>query len=382
MHIRRVGRAGAFAIASLLVFSGTALADSVAADGDQISPGVQTYVDLGSVSPGATIARDVPLTLFCGGLHHVDPGQIVTVGVAATTVPSEGGSIVATDVTIGPGPSSWADDTAGISGCSGPMWVGAATPSHVSLVAPMTPGLDYTFVVEYGRTFEPAGVADASSITGFTSVAFVLDVVDAGPVDGVPPTFTGTADDIDVVTTDPAGAVVEFPLPTATDDTDPSPAVGCMPAPGSLFAVGSTVVTCTATDAAGNAANLVFAVNVHPGAVAWETPVRASGTVVNRGRSLPIKVRAWIDGAPVSGSARFDLAPCGDPTTVVLTVDAGRQVAPGRWMTVLDTAALAAPCYRVELVVGDHAMGSFDLSLVGASTSARCAAQRWPNRHS
>lgn len=379
---REVGRAGALAIASLLLFSGTALADSVAADGDQISPGVQTYVDLGSVAPGASIDREVALTLFCGGLHHVDPGQLVTVSEVSTTVPAHGGSITAAEVTIGPVPSSWADDRAGISGCSGPMWVEAATPSHVSVVAPTTPGLDYTFVVEYGRTFEPAGVADASSITGFTSVAFVLDVVDAPPVDGVPPTFTGTPGDIDVVTTDPAGAVVEFPLPTATDDTDPSPVVGCEPAPGSLFAVGSTAVTCTATDGAGNAASLGFAVTVHLGRVAWETPVRASGMVVNRGRSLPLKVRAWMDGVPMSGSARLDLSPCSDPTTVAATVDAGRQVGPGRWMTVLDTVDLAEPCYRVELVVGDHAMGSFDLSAVGAATFARSGQHGWGYRRS
>ena len=382
MRNRRAGRAGALAIASLFVMAGTALADSLAADGDQITPGVQTYVDLGSVAPGATISRDVPMTLFCAGLHHVDQGQIVTVSEVGTTVPAEGGSITATDATIGPVPSGWADDTGGISGCAAPMTVVSTTPSHVTIVAPTVPGLDYAFVVEYGRTFEPAGVADASSITGFTSVAFVLDVVDAAPADGVPPTFSGAPGDIDVVTTDPAGAVVAYALPSATDDTDPTPTVGCVPAPGSLFAVGSTAVTCTASDAAGNTATIGFTVTVHLGGVAWESPVHGSGTVINRGRSLPLKVRAWMDGAPLAGPARFDLVPCGDPTTVAMTVDAGHQVGPGRWMTVFDTRALAGSCYRVEFVVGDHAMGSFELSVLGGAAASRCAPHRWANRHS
>ncbi|HSK16581.1 MAG TPA: HYR domain-containing protein [Gaiellaceae bacterium] len=49
----------------------------------------------------------------------------------------------------------------------------------------------------------------------------------------------------------PAGAVVDYALPTAQDVADPAPVVSCSPAPGSTFPVGETVVTCVATDAAG-----------------------------------------------------------------------------------------------------------------------------------
>lgn len=381
MPRRQVARAGALAIAAVLALSGTALADSLAADGDQVTAGVQTYVDLGSVAPGATISRDVTLTLFCGGLHHVDRGQIVTVSQVATTVPVEGGSITATDATIGPVPSAWADDTAGVSGCSGPMDVAGDMPSHVTLVAPTTPGLEYAFVVEYGRTFTPAGVADSSSITGFTSVAFVLDVVEPASGDTMAPTFTTTPADIDVVTSDPGGMVVDYPVPTAIDDVDPAPTIACDPEPGSTFAVGSTTVTCIASDIAGNSASQAFNVKVHLGGIVWESPVRATGTTVHHGRSLPIKVRAWMDGRSVSGPAHFAVVPCVGSKGAGMTVEAGHQEGPGRWMTVLETGGLTGACYQVSLVVAGHAMGSFELDLVDGSSS-RCSAHRWDHRAS
>jgi len=49
-----------------------------------------------------------------------------------------------------------------------------------------------------------------------------------------------------------AGAVVIYTIPTSTDDIDGPVAVSCTPASGSTFPLGSTVVTCTSHDAAGN----------------------------------------------------------------------------------------------------------------------------------
>ena len=48
--------------------------------------------------------------------------------------------------------------------------------------------------------------------------------------------------------TGPGGAVVTYTPPTATDEGAETPTVGCVPASGSLFAIGLTTVTCTATD--------------------------------------------------------------------------------------------------------------------------------------
>jgi hypothetical protein len=57
------------------------------------------------------------------------------------------------------------------------------------------------------------------------------------------------------------GAIVTFEV-TAEDAVDPSPAVKCLPASGSRFAVGETAVTCTARDSSGNVATASFKVTV------------------------------------------------------------------------------------------------------------------------
>ncbi|MDH3215054.1 MAG: HYR domain-containing protein [Candidatus Krumholzibacteria bacterium] len=57
------------------------------------------------------------------------------------------------------------------------------------------------------------------------------------------------------------GAMVTFEV-IATDDCDPDPTVVCEPPSGSVFPFGETMVTCTATDSAGNTAECTFVVMV------------------------------------------------------------------------------------------------------------------------
>ncbi|MFK7920147.1 MAG: HYR domain-containing protein, partial [Ilumatobacter sp.] len=89
-------------------------------------------------------------------------------------------------------------------------------------------------------------VVTATDVAGMTSSAqstfSVADTID--PVVSVPGDIT--------VPTDPgaSSAVVSFTA-TATDN-DPSPSLSCTPASGAAFVFGTTQVTCTATDAAGN----------------------------------------------------------------------------------------------------------------------------------
>jgi hypothetical protein len=57
-------------------------------------------------------------------------------------------------------------------------------------------------------------------------------------------------------------AVVNFTAPIATDNCDPTPTVICSPASGSIFPLGTTVVTCTATDDCGNSSVSTFNVTI------------------------------------------------------------------------------------------------------------------------
>jgi HYR domain-containing protein len=62
---------------------------------------------------------------------------------------------------------------------------------------------------------------------------------------------------------DGPGEVVSFTI-TATDELDPAPIVTCVPPSGSRFPVGTTTVTCSATDASGNESTCEFPLTVQP----------------------------------------------------------------------------------------------------------------------
>jgi Tol biopolymer transport system component len=91
----------------------------------------------------------------------------------------------------------------------------------------------------------------------------VIDVFRATITSGddVPPALTLPQWPIVVPADRPDGAVVTYEV-TATDAVDPNPTVSCSPPSGSVFPIGDTTVTCTATDASGNVAKGSFAVHV------------------------------------------------------------------------------------------------------------------------
>jgi HYR domain len=67
--------------------------------------------------------------------------------------------------------------------------------------------------------------------------------------------------DLSVDATGPEGATIDYAV-SAADELTPDPVVSCDQQPGSGFPVGTTTVTCTATDAAGNIGTATFAVHV------------------------------------------------------------------------------------------------------------------------
>lgn len=80
------------------------------------------------------------------------------------------------------------------------------------------------------------------------------------PSDTIPPELTVPAD-FSLDATGSAGALVTYAA-SASDNADPSPSLVCVPASGTVFAIGTTSVTCTATDSSGNSANAGFSVHV------------------------------------------------------------------------------------------------------------------------
>jgi hypothetical protein len=87
-----------------------------------------------------------------------------------------------------------------------------------------------------------------------------IGAFESDAVDTTPPVIT-TPGDIIVDATGPAGAVVAYSA-SAIDDVDGPVGVTCSPSPESTFPIGTTHVTCSASDAAGNEARASFDVHV------------------------------------------------------------------------------------------------------------------------
>ncbi len=224
-----------------------------------------------------------------------------------------------------------------------------------------------------GTTTITCAVTDSAGMTD-------TDTVDVTVVDTLAPTLSGVPGDRSVTSDIPTGTVVGWTAPGASDVVDAAPVVACNPASGSTFPVGTTTVTCTATDASGNAASATFQVNVDyvPSVVAtviWGEPVAGDGAtfVANRGRTVPIKASLFVDGQAVrSGVAELTLAPCGGGTSMTLPLG----YSGGRWSASLDTSMLSAACYRVTAWIDGLDAGSFRIEVRGFEAAKAKASQR------
>ncbi len=238
-------------------------------------------------------------------------------------------------------------------------------------------------------TCTPAGGATVplgttSVVCSVTDTAGQSDsgTFDVTVVDTRAPALVGMPIDQAVTTSDPTGTNLAYTPPTATDVVDPAPAVICLPAVGDHVGLGTTTVTCTATDASGNAASDTFDVVIsyqapHSARATWLEPVGSAGSLeANRGRNVPIKVQLFVDGIErQAGVARLSLVPCGGGDASVI----GLLYSGGRWNASLDTARLPAACYTISAVIDELTAGAFTLELRGTE-AARTGAKTGTSR--
>lgn len=83
-----------------------------------------------------------------------------------------------------------------------------------------------------------------------------------GGSDTTAPVISNTPSNTTVEATSGSGATVSYTSPTAADNVDGTVGVSCNPASASTFALGTTAVTCSATDRAGNTSSSSFTVTV------------------------------------------------------------------------------------------------------------------------
>lgn len=267
-----------------------------------------------------------------------------------------------------------------------------SVPASISAEATSAAGANVTFDVTTGDAEDvPPPAADCSPASGSAfsigTTTVECSVIDSGGLsvsgsfevtvaDTTAPVLVGVPSGLSLATTDPSGAPLVYVLPTATDAVDPNPAVACELPPGALAPIGDSSVTCTATDATGNASSASFPVSVAyvpppPTAtwsVLWGEPVGGTppGVVANRGRTVPVKVEIFADGVEQAvGPATIRVAACGGATVVTLPLAWGS----GRWSVNLDTTPFVPGCYDVTATHSGREAGSFRMDLRGAEAA-------------
>ena len=99
---RPLRRAAVLSLGVLLAFAGTAAADSVFADADNVTPVIDGSKFLGDVAPGGTVSADVRFLLVCAGIQHVDANQSVVLSAGPSTAPLDGAVVSVSTATLAP----------------------------------------------------------------------------------------------------------------------------------------------------------------------------------------------------------------------------------------------------------------------------------------
>jgi hypothetical protein len=207
-------------------------------------------------------------------------------------------------------------------------------PGTVSVPASTSTDAIVTYSVTATDNKDSAPVVSCSPSSG-TSFSIGTTPVACSATDAAGNRATGS---FNVVVTDPYPPVLTVPQEvraeatsegsvnvtftvTATDNADPNPSIVCTPASGSLFAVGTTTVSCVATDASSNSVTRTFnvivtappiaatttSVTYSPAAPSYGQPVTLSASVAS-GSGTPSGSVEFYDGAALLGTATLSAA--------------------------------------------------------------------------
>jgi hypothetical protein len=180
----------------------------------------------------------------------------------------------------------------------------------------------YVNLSEDSHTFEVRAI-DAAGNTDLSPASRTWTM------DTTPPNIANVPSDITKEATSYAGAPVIFTIPTANDAFDGNRTVSCSPDSGSIFPLGLTEVTCSASDASGNTSSAKFNVTVldttapNMATHADITGVEAAGpdgatvTYTKPTATDSVDTSVMVDCSPASGT-KFAL---GDTTVTCTATD-------------------------------------------------------------
>ncbi len=234
----------------------------------------------------------------------------------------------------------------------------AVTLNGVTVNAPVAAGGQFsaTFVVgslrvassPYVISFAYAGDTNFNGATGSSSLVVV---------DTTAPTIDAHAN-LTTEATSGSGAVVTYAAPLSRDAVDGNVPATCAPASGSTFPLGTTTVTCNATDAHGNAAAAVtFIVTVSDTTapvltLAGSNPmtVEAGGTFIDPGATATDTVAGNLTAAIVV-SGHVDAAHVGTYQIAYTVSDGYNTASATRTVKVVDTTPPAISAVSPSLSV-------------------------------
>ncbi|MCA9249789.1 MAG: lamin tail domain-containing protein [Phycisphaerales bacterium] len=166
-----------------------------------------------------------------------------------------------------------------------------------------------------------------------------LDGAGAAGISAVTTPGTHTCASSLITNADPGNcdALVAFATPTATDNCDPAPTVDCDHLSGEVFPVGTTTVTCMATDECGNTSTCEFDIVVNPlNDLSVTVELQPN---IDTGLSLPDTLTRCIT---------FELWECGGPSSVTVSEEIEFTITnsglPGDPNMAVGSALIEVPC--------------------------------------
>ena len=347
------------------VFSAGTTAVTVSATDDAGNVGTATFnvtvliialtapadVVVEATSPDGAIAVYPPAT----AVDAVDIAPIVNYSQESGTVFSLGTTVVTVSVTDSFGNTAMAAFNVIVQDTTPPLIIPPAdlvlvgtNPLGLAVAYPAATATDAVtanpaliYSVNSGSTFLPGTtlvIATATDDAGNSSTATFNVTVQASALAVTAPS------DVTIQATDLSGATVFYPSATVWDSTTATPSVAYTQESGSVFPLGTTVVTVNASDETGNAGTASFNVIVQnmpvitlPEFVVESEATGPAGAIVTY---APAMASDLLDPAPIlsysiDSGASF---PLGTTTVVVTATDAGGSVSTTSFdVTVLDT---------------------------------------------